>query len=183
MYHRLKYIVGFYYSTRRAVFYSVEVCMTGSRSLKMHKERTWRPSTSTTKVKVQIAREMILVSRWEIISKVVLYKLVMVPHTKSFTTSFASVKSWQLKSGCLSTVTQLLQQRWRRRYFSKNNHRKWHMCPWIWSEIQRQSMEQKHPESPVKKRLKTQFCANNVIVTVFCSSKQPTLEHYPQLPK
>jgi [histone H3]-lysine36 N-dimethyltransferase SETMAR len=45
-------------------------------------------------------------------------------------------------------------------------------------ETKRQSMEWKHPNSPSKKKFKTQPSAGKVMLTVFWDSQGPILEHY-----
>ena len=47
-------------------------------------------------------------------------------------------------------------------------------------ESKRQSMEWKHPQSPWKKKFKTQPSAGKLMLTVFWDSRGPVLEHYQE---
>ena len=47
-------------------------------------------------------------------------------------------------------------------------------------ERKRQSMEWKHPQSPCKKKFKTQPSAGKLMLTVFWNSQGPVLEHYQE---
>ena len=47
-------------------------------------------------------------------------------------------------------------------------------------ESKRQSMEWKHPQSPCKKKFKTEPSARKLMLTVFWDSQGPVLEHYQE---
>ena len=47
-------------------------------------------------------------------------------------------------------------------------------------ESKRQSMEWKHPQSPCKKKFKTQPSAGKLMLTVFWDSQGPVMEHYQE---
>ena len=47
-------------------------------------------------------------------------------------------------------------------------------------ECKRQSMEWKHPQSPIRKKFKSQPSAGKLMLTVFWDSQGPILEHYQE---
>ena len=109
-------------------------------------------------------------------------KLAMVLHMTSFITGLAFVKSVQdgfLNSSPKSkrTIVDCYANKgeaFLTRIVTGDETWVHHFAP----ESKRQSMEWKHPGSPVKKKFKSQPSARKVMLTIFWDSQGVILEHY-----
>ena len=176
--------------SKTTVYEWIEKFKTGRTSVK-HAEGAGRPSTSTSEEKIEQAQQMILANRRITIDEV----------AQSLQISFGSAQEiiheilGYNKVSARWVPRQLTEEHKRRRmeicqtllnrynnegeaFLSRivTEDESWvrHYSP----ETKRQSLEWKHPSSPVKKKFKSQLSAGKVMLTIFWDSKGPILEDF-----
>ena len=170
--------------SKTTVYEWIEKFKTGRTSVK-HAEGAGRPSTSTSK------QQMILANRHITIDEV----------AQSLQISFGSAQEIIHEILGYNKVSA----RWMPRQFTEEHkRRRMEICQtllnrynnegeaflsrivtgdesWVHHyspETKRQSLEWKHPSSPVKKKFKSQLSAGKVMLTIFWDSKGPILEDF-----
>lgn len=190
IYRRLSAQYGNSSLSRRSVYEWIEKFKSGRTSIN-HQEGAGRPLTSTTDLKIQQAQEMILTNRRVKIDEVACSLQIShgsaheIIHDKL---GFRKVCArWVPKDLTEMHKHNRVQicQRLLDRYNNEGEaflerivtgDETWvhHFEP----ESKRQSMEWKHPRSPVRKKFKSQPSAGKLMLTIFWDSKGPLLEHY-----
>ena len=176
--------------SRRSVYEWIERFKRGRTSV-THEEGAGRPSTSTTDEKIQQARHMVMANRRVTIDDVGCS--LQISHGSAFQIvhnelGFHKVCArWvpreltaEHKRKRLEVCQHLLDrynnkgERFLSRIITGDETWVHHYEP----ESKRQSMEWKHPGSPVKKKFKTRASAGKVMLTLFWDQKGPILEDY-----
>ena len=178
--------------SKTTVYEWIEKFKTGLTSVK-HAEGAGRSSTSTSEEKIEQAQQMILANRRITIDEV----------AQSLQISFGSAQEiiheilGYNKVSARWVPRQLTEEHKRRRmeicqtllnrynnegeaFLSRivTGDESWvhHYSP----ETKRQSLEWKHPSSPVKKKFKSQLSSGKVMLTIFWDSKGPILEDFSE---
>lgn len=175
---------------QRSVYEWIEKFRNGRTSVK-HDEGAGRPFTATNEETIERSREMILLDRRLTIDEVA--HRLQISHGSAYEIIHNRLG---FRKVCARWVPKQLTQLHKQtrldickkhldRYGNEGDNfldriitgdETWihHYEP----ESKRQSMEWKHPNSPCKKKFKTQPSAGKLMLTVFWDARGPVLEHY-----
>jgi len=175
---------------RRSVYEWIEKFKSGRTNV-THEEGAVRPSISTTDEKIQQAREMVQANLWVTIDEVACS--LRISHGSAYQIMHDELGFHKV---CARWVPRQLTaehkckrveiyQRSLNRYnnegeqFLSRIEKGDETCVHHYKpESNRQSMEHKQPDSPAKKKFKTQPSAGKVMLTLFWDSEGPILEDY-----
>lgn len=192
IYRRLSAQYGNSVLPQRSVYEWIEKFKNGRTSV-THEEGAGRPSTATTDDNIERVRDMVLLDRRVTIDEVA--NRLQISHGSAYEIIHNRLGFHKVCARWVPKQLTMLHKQTRLDICQQNLDRYGNEGDafldriitgdetWIHHyepESKRQSMEWKHPQSPTKKKFKSQPSAGKLMLTVFWDSQGPVLEHYQE---